>query len=571
MERIGQFCPTEIEMNWLDIFYAFLSLLGGIGVFLYGMKLMGDSLEMVAGNEIKRMFAKISNKKLIGVGIGTVTTAVVQSSAAIIVMSMGFVNSGLMSLTQAITISYGANIGTCVTALIVAVGVGGFADVQLTVIFAALAGVGALMIMFTKKDKVKKIGGIITGLGMIFVGLSVMTSSMSIFSQSDKISAFLAKISNPALLLLFGILFTALIQSSSAVSGIVITMVASVPALLHFDQALYIILGSNIGTCITSLIAAIGTNTDAKRAAVINVFYKTVGVIIFGILSIWVPFGKMFSIFKAPALQVAMFHLFFNVVATVIFFPFTNLMVKASEKIMPEKKKPVDENEPHLYFLEERLLRTPPVAVAQLKNEIENMAEIAKSNFDKCMDAVMVGKVSDVIDEIAKNEKCLNFLNREITKYLVKLSQVDLSEDDKLLISTSYHTVSDIERIGDYAENISEYAEKMEADKLTFSPKAISEIQTLKATITNLYDEVMKTYKEVTLDYIDKVNEYEESVDRQKEEMGEHHIERMNKGECTPEVGAIYLSLSSNAERVADHMTNIAYAVRSYAKKKKKD
>ncbi|UKI15112.1 MAG: Na/Pi cotransporter family protein [Clostridiales bacterium] len=558
-------------MNWLDIFYAFLSLLGGIGVFLYGMKLMGDSLEMVAGNEIKRMFAKISNKKLIGVGIGTVTTAVVQSSAAIIVMSMGFVNSGLMSLTQAITISYGANIGTCVTALIVAVGVGGFADVQLTVIFAALAGVGALMIMFTKKDKVKKIGGIITGLGMIFVGLSVMTSSMSIFSQSDKISAFLAKISNPALLLLFGILFTALIQSSSAVSGIVITMVASVPALLQFDQALYIILGSNIGTCITSLIAAIGTNTDAKRAAVINVFYKTVGVIIFGILSIWVPFGKMFSVFKAPALQVAMFHLFFNVVATVIFFPFTNLMVKASEKIMPEKKKPVDENEPHLYFLEERLLRTPPVAVAQLKNEIENMAEIAKSNFDKCMDAVMVGKVSDVIDEIAKNEKCLNFLNREITKYLVKLSQVDLSEDDKLLISTSYHTVSDIERIGDYAENISEYAEKMEADKLTFSPKAISEIQTLKATITNLYDEVMKTYKEDTLDYIDKVNEYEESVDRQKEEMGEHHIERMNKGECTPEVGAIYLSLSSNAERVADHMTNIAYAVRSYAKKKKKD
>jgi sodium-dependent phosphate transport protein len=558
-------------MNWLDIFYAFLSLLGGIGVFLYGMKLMGDSLEMVAGNEIKRMFAKISNKKLIGVGIGTVTTAVVQSSAAIIVMSMGFVNSGLMSLTQAITISYGANIGTCVTALIVAVGVGGFADVQLTVIFAALAGVGALMIMFTKKDKVKKIGGIITGLGMIFVGLSVMTSSMSIFSQSDKISAFLAKISNPALLLLFGILFTALIQSSSAVSGIVITMVASVPALLQFDQALYIILGSNIGTCITSLIAAIGTNTNAKRAAVINVFYKTVGVIIFGILSIWVPFGKMFSVFKAPALQVAMFHLFFNVVATVIFFPFTNLMVKASEKIMPEKKKPVDENEPHLYFLEERLLRTPPVAVAQLKNEIENMAEIAKSNFDKCMDAVMVGKVSDVIDEIAKNEKCLNFLNREITKYLVKLSQVDLSEDDKLLISTSYHTVSDIERIGDYAENISEYAEKMEADKLKFSPKAISEIQTLKATITNLYDEVMKTYKEDTLDYIDKVNEYEESVDKQKEEMGEHHIERMNKGECTPEVGAIYLSLSSNAERVADHMTNIAYAVRSYAKKKKKD
>lgn len=556
-------------MNWLDIFYAFLSLLGGIGVFLYGMKLMGDSLEMVAGNEIKRMFAKISNKKLIGVGIGTVTTAVVQSSAAVTVMAIGFVNSGLMTLTQAASIVFGANIGTTSTALIVALGAGGFANVNLTVIFAALAGVGALIIMLTKKDKVKKIGGIITGLGMIFVGLSVMTSSMDIFSQSDKISAFLTKVSNPALLLLFGILFTALIQSSSAVSGIVVTM--SVAGLLSFEQGLYIVLGSNIGTCITSLIASVGTSTNARRTAVIHLMFNVIGVTIFGLVSISGVFTKMFMPIKSPAMRIALLHTFFNVTTTIVLLPFMNLLVKFVSKIVPERKTDDKNDEPHLYFLEERLLRTPPVAVAQLKNEIENMAEIAKSNFDKCMDAVMVGKVSDVIDEIAKNEKCLNFLNREITKYLVKLSQVDLSEDDKLLISTSYHTVSDIERIGDYAENISEYAEKMEADKLTFSPKAISEIQTLKATITNLYDEVMKTYKEVTLDYIDKVNEYEESVDRQKEEKGEHHIERMKKGECTPEVGAIYLSLSSNAERVADHMTNIAYAVRSYAKKKKKD
>ena len=520
-------------MNWLDIFYAFLSLLGGIGVFLYGMKLMGDSLEMVAGNEIKRMFAKISNKKLIGVGIGTVTTAVVQSSAAVTVMAIGFVNSGLMTLTQATSIVFGANIGTTSTALIVALGADGFANVNLTVIFAAFAGVGALMIMLTKKDKVKKIGGIITGLGMIFVGLSVMTSSMDVFSKSDKISAFLTKVSNPALL--------------------------------------YIILGSNIGTCITSLIASVGTSTNARRTAIIHLMFNVIGVTIFGLVSISGVFTKMFMPIKRPAMRIALLHTFFNVTTTVILLPFMNLLVKFVSKIVPERKTDDKNDEPHLYFLEERLLRTPPVAVAQLKNEIENMAEIAKSNFDKCMDAVMVGKVSDVIDEIAKNEKCLNFLNREITKYLVKLSQVDLSEDDKLLISTSYHTVSDIERIGDYAENISEYAEKMEADKLTFSPKAISEIQTLKATITNLYDEVMKTYKEDTLDYIDKVNEYEESVDRQKEEMGEHHIDRMNKGECTPEVGAIYLSLSSNAERVADHMTNVAYAVKSYAKKKKKD
>ena len=555
-------------MNWLDILYAFLSLLGGIGVFLYGMKLMGDSLEMVAGNEIKRMFAKISDNKIIGVGIGAVTTAVVQSSAAVTVMAIGFVNSGLMSLIQAAAIVFGANIGTTSTALIVALGVGGLADVKLTVIFAALAGVGAMTIMFSKKDKIKKIGGIITGLGMIFVGLSVMTDSMSIFSESPKIVEFLAKISNPALLLLFGIAFTALIQSSSAVSGIVVTM--SVAGLLGFDQGLYIILGSNIGTCITSLIASIGTSTNAKRTAVIHLMFNVIGVLIFGLVSISGVFSKMFMPINNPAMRIALLHTFFNVVTTIILLPFMNLLVKLVSKMVPEKHKDEKKDEPHLYYLEERLLRTPPVAVAQMKNEVINMAEIAKNNFDVCVDAVMRAKVSDVIEDVQRNENTLNFLNREMAKYLVKLSQVDLSEEDKQLIGTTYHTISDIERIGDYAENISEYAEKLENDGVAFSEGAIKEIGTLKDTINNLYNFVMKTYKEATIDYIADVNYYEESVDKLKEEMSEHHIERMNNGTCTPEVGALYLSLASNAERVADHMTNIAFAVKSYAKKNEK-
>ena len=555
-------------MNWLDILYAFLSLLGGIGVFLYGMKLMGDSLEMVAGNEIKRMFAKISDNKIIGVGIGAVTTAVVQSSAAVTVMAIGFVNSGLMSLIQAAAIVFGANIGTTSTALIVALGVGGLADVKLTVIFAALAGVGAMTIMFSKKDKIKKIGGIITGLGMIFVGLSVMTDSMSIFSESPKIVEFLAKISNPALLLLFGIAFTALIQSSSAVSGIVVTM--SVAGLLSFDQGLYIILGSNIGTCITSLIASIGTSTNAKRTAVIHLMFNVIGVLIFGLVSISGVFSKMFMPINNPAMRIALLHTFFNVVTTIILLPFMNLLVKLVSKMVPEKHKDEKTDEPHLYYLEERLLRTPPVAVAQMKNEVINMAEIAKTNFDVCVDAVMRAKVSDVIEDVQRNENTLNFLNREMAKYLVKLSQVDLSEEDKQLIGTTYHTISDIERIGDYAENISEYAEKLENDGVAFSEGAIKEIGTLKDTINNLYDFVMKTYKEATIDYIADVNYYEESVDKLKEDMSEHHIERMNNGTCTPEVGALYLSLASNAERVADHMTNIAFAVKSYAKKNEK-
>lgn len=553
-------------MDALKIVTALLELLGGIGVFLYGMKLMGDSLENVAGNKIKLMFAKISNKKLIGVGIGTVTTAVVQSSAAVTVMAIGFVNSNLMTLTQAAAIVFGANIGTTSTALIVALGVGGFGSFPITAIFAALAGVGAFMIMFSKKDKIKKIGGIIAGLGMIFVGLMLMTGSMGIFSNSQEIQGFLAKVTNPALLILIGIAFTALIQSSSAVSGIVVTM--SVAGLLSFNQGLYIILGSNIGTCITSLLASIGTSSNARRVAVIHLMFNVIGVALFGIVSIWAPFDKMFGVFKSPAMQIAMLHTFFNVITTVILFPFMNLMVKAVTKIVPDKKRKgdVDESQPHLYFLEERFLRTPPIAVAQLKNEVINMADISKKNFDDSLSAVMKGSAADVEESIQKNENILNFLNRELSKYLVKLSQLDLSQEDKELLGTTYHTISDIERIGDYAENICEYAEKMQKENLVFSDEAKAEIQTLSDTIDNLYINVMKTYKGATLEFISEVNYYEDYVDKLKEDMGDRHIERLNKGTCSPEVGAIYLSLSSNAERIADHMTNIAYAVKSYAK-----
>lgn len=554
-------------MNGLDIFYAFLELLGGIGVFLYGMKLMGDSLESVAGGNIKKMFQKISNKKFIGVGIGAATTAVVQSSAAVTVMAIGFVNSGLMTLTQATTIIYGANIGTTVTALIVALGVGGIADVKLTIVFAALAGIGAFISMFTKRDKVKRIANIIIGLGMIFVGLSVMTGSMSIFSESTSIVNILSKITNPALLLLIGIVFTALIQSSSAVSGIVITMAAAATPLIGFEQALYIILGSNIGTCVTSLIASIGTGTNAKRTAVVHLLFNVIGVTLFGLVSISGVFTKMFGGITNAAMQIALLHLFFNCITTLLLFPFTDILVKAVTKIVPEKKSKVSDDSPHLYFLEERLLRTPPLAVAQLKKEVINMSDIAKKNFNDSLDAVTMGKVSGVKDSIQKNENILNFLNREVSKYLVKLSQMDLSEDDSKMLATTYHTISDIERIGDYAENISEYAEKMENDSLVFSDDAKEEIKALEDTIDKLYVNIMKTYTEETMEYMGQVNYYEDCVDKLKEEMGDSHIERLNKGECSPEVGAIYLSLASNAERIADHMTNIAYAVKSYAKK----
>lgn len=558
-------------MSGLDIFYAFLELLGGIGVFLFGMKLMGDSLETAAGGNIKKMFRKISDKKMIGLGIGTATTAVVQSSAAVIVMATGFVNSGLMTLNQAVPIIYGANIGTTVTALIVALGVGGVANVNLTIIFASLAGAGALSAMFIKKDRGKKIANVVTGLGMIFVGLFVMTSSMDVFSDSGEIRDLILKVSNPFLLILFGVLFTALIQSSSAFSGIVITMAAS--HLIGFEHALYLMLGSNVGTCVTPLIAAIGTSANAKRTAVANVIIKITGVVLFGLASIIRAgdvsiFTAMFAGITNPAMQVALLHLFFNCVTTIVFFPFTGLLVRLVTKIVRDRSTGSGD-EPRLFFLEDMLLRTPSLAVVQLKNEIANMAGIAKKNFDCSMDAVLRGKVSDVLEDLRKNENELNFLNREITKYLVKLTAQDLTEKDGKMVATTYHSVGDLERIGDYAENISEYAERMENEELVFSDEAKAEIRTLWETIDSLYENVMKTYESETLDFIDDVNHYEDIVDRLKEEMGANHIERLAKGTCSPEVGVVYLSLSSDAERVADHMTNVAYAVRSYSKKPK--
>lgn len=555
-------------MDVPEIIYAFLGLLGGIGVFLFGIKLMGDSLESVAGPNIKKMFRKISDKKWIGVGIGAATTAVVQSSAAVIVMAIGFVNSGLMTLSQAIAIIFGANIGTTSTALIVALGVGGIADVKLTVVFASLAGIGALSSMFIKRDRGKKIANIIAGLGMIFVGLSVMTGSMSVFSESADIVRFIAKFTNPALLLLLGILFTALIQSSSAFSGIVITMAAATTPLVGFEQALYLMLGSNIGTCATPLIASIGAGTDAKRASAANILIKVVGVTVFGLVGISGVFTKIFGGIKNRAMQIALLHLFFNCVNTAFLLPFTGLFVKIVAKIIPDKKT-ADGEKPRLYFLEERLLRTPSLAVAQLKKEIVNMAEIAKKNFDGSLDAVLRGKSSDMAESFRKNEDILDYLNREITKYLVELSRSDLSERDCKMTSSAYHTVGDIERVGDYAENITEYAEKMEKENLQFSENAKAEIRTLKETVNGLYENVMKTYAGETMKFIGEVNRLEDDVDRLKEEMDERHIERLKKGSCSPEAGAVYLGLASDAERVADHFTNVARSVKSFAKSRK--
>ncbi len=563
------------------IINAILSLAAGIGVFLVAIKIMSTNLKSVSGNKLKTLFAKTSKSKLIGVGIGTVSTAVIQSSGATSVMVIGFVNAGLMSLAQAATIIFGANIGTTITGQIVALGLFGSNSISTTVIFSAFAGVGAFMMYFAKKDIVRKVGGIIAGFGMLFIGLEAMSASMSQFATLPAITNFLASIKFPGyqvVLVIVGAIITALIQSSSVMTSVAITMVFT--GLISLDQGIYLTLGSNIGSCVVAVLASIGSSQNAKRTALIHLLFNITGATIFtiagsilevstgGLSSFGMLFEKMFP--HAPQTQLAMFHTIFNVVTVILVLPFTNQLVKLVSKIIPEKAIPdeVSENAPkyHLNYLSEYFLSAPPIAVGQIRNEVVSMAELAMANFDNSLDTVCTLDFSK-LEEFRKNEEHLNFLNREIVRFLVKLSKKELSETDNVYVSTVFHSVSDLERIGDYAENIMEYAEKLKSIGKGFSEEAVGEIRELQERIDQLYQKVMKVYVNSDMRTLKEAYELEDSIDDMTNTMSENHILRLDQGVCSPDIGAPYLSLTANAERVADHFINVANAVKSYAKR----
>lgn len=555
-------------MTGLDIFYAILAALSGLGVFIFGMKILGDNLEAVAGNRIKHMFGFIDKSRFVGVGIGAGVTAVIQSSSAVTVMLIGFVNAGLMTLPQATSVVFGANIGTTITAQIVALGFGGIKNVQITVIFAACAGIGAFMLLFAKKDILKKIGSIVCGLGMIFVGLQVMGDSMESFKEAPIIVNALQSVTNPILLVLLGAVITGIIQSSSAMTGLVITMSAA--GIITFPQAMYVIVGSNIGTCVTSLICSIGTTTNAKRVAIIHLIFNLLGSILFMLTDLFAHYADLLmSWFDTAQMQIAMLHTMFNVATTIILLPFITPLVKLVTLIVPDKKgAKEDDNTPRLYFLNEQILTTPPLAVQSIKREILNMYTLAKQNLDLALDAITTVDVSKK-DEQKSTEAKLNYLHKEITKYLVKVNQLDISELDAKLLGTAHHTVNDLERIGDYSENIFEYAERLKEDNLSFSEDSLEEVQQLREALENIFSLTYKIYDEETPELIPTLYTYEQITDDMKVLMGEKHVERLNEGRCNPETGALYLSLANDCERIADHLTNIANATKSFAKPKK--
>ena len=536
---------------------------------------MSSNLESVSSNKLKKLFAKTSKSKLMGVGIGTVATAAIQSSGATSVMAIGFVNAGIMTLMQAATVIYGANIGTTITGQITALGM--FENTISTgVIFATFAGIGAFIMAFAKKDVVKKIGGILAGFGMLFVGLDMMSASMKAFAELESVKNFLALIENPILLVLIGAVFTAIIQSSSVMTSVAITMVFT--GLISLDQGIYLTMGSNIGSCAVAIIAGITSGANAKRTALIHLLFNVTGVIIFMLVAMMmreisksvnpsrvITFGYLFEKMfpNAPQTQLAMFHTFFNVITVALVLPLTNLMVKLVTKIIPDKKATSQDSEERLYYIDEHLISTPPIAVLQTKNEIVNMAEIALHNYQIACDIVCTLDYSSV-DQFRKNENELNFLNKEISRFVVKLSKCEMNDADHNYLATTFHTVSDIERIGDYAENIVEYADKLRDIDQKFSDKAVGEIRNLQEHIEDLFQKTMKAYVNADLDSLNDANAIEEKVDDITDEMCENHITRLRNGECTPDVGAQYLSLASDSERIADHFINIAKCIKQW-------
>lgn len=556
-------------MNTIDVVTSVLSLVAGVGIFLIACTTMSANLESLGSKRLKSLFSKASKSKLLGVGVGAATTAVIQSSSATSVMVIGFVNAGIMTLTQAATVIFGANIGTTITGQLVALGLFGENTISTSVIFSAFAGIGAFILAFAKNDKVRKVGGITAGFGMLFVGLSMMSGAMSYFSELESVKNFLARFTNPLLLVLIGAVLTAVVQSSSVMTSMAITMVVS--GLINLNQGIYVTMGANIGTCVTAMIAGLTSTKNAKRTAVIHLVFNISGVVVFMLVGLFLRLGgidygfifhKMFP--HAPQIQLAMFHTVFNVLTVIIVLPLTKLLVKLVTKIIPDKKNERENaNEPRFLFIEEHMLRTPPIAVQQIKNEILGMADTAFENFNTAFSIACTLDYKE-IEAFRANERQLNFLNAGLAPMIAKLLKEDLDEKDRIYLTSAIRTVVDLERVGDYAENIVEYADKLKEADARFSEKAIGEIDELKELIRKLYAEAVKAYRDNDLSALGEAFAIEEEVDDVTERMAQNHISRLGGGECTAEVGTQYLSLSSNAERIADHLINVAKTIKSY-------
>lgn len=552
----------KIMLNISDIITHILQLIAGIGIFLVACETMSENLEAISSKKLKKIFSSVSKNKTVSVCMGALATAAIQSSSALTVMVIGFVNAGILELSQAATIIFGSEIGTTITGQIVALGFNGGSEIDISVIFAALTGIGVFITMITKKDQIKKIGGILIGFGMLFVGLSMMSNAMDSFAQLDSLKVFLASLKNIWLIILMGAVLTAIIQSSSAMTSIAIAMVCT--GLISLQQGIYITLGANVGTCVTGMIAGLKSGANAKRTSLIQMIFNVSGVVIIAIIdsiviissnntfNLGILFEKLFP--TAPQQQLAMFHTIFNIGSVVVALPFTELLVKITKKIIKEDNSSDVAN--RFYYVDENMLKTPAIAVQQVKKEIINMASIAIKNFNISINAIRNGDFSQ-IDEFRNNEDMLNYINQNLVIFINKLTKSRISNNDYIYLTSTYRAIADLERIGDYSENIVEYAQAMKNNDESFTDQALQEVDELTKLINQLYEVSLDVYSNNDYKKFAVAEELEEQIDVLSEQMNANHIKRMTQGICSANVGASYLKLSNDAERIGDHLINI--------------
>lgn len=534
-----------------------LSMAGGLGLFLFGIRTMGDGLENAAGAKLKRMLEVLTGNRFLAVLVGFVVTAIIQSSTATTVMVVGFVNAGMMSLAQAVGVIMGANIGTTVTSLLIALN---FSSVA-----AAAVLVGVILMLASKKTVVKNLGAIFTGFGLLFLGIDMMSDSMAPLRESAGFMNFIVTVSESPLRPLFGIILgivmTAVLQSSSASVGVLQTL--AMQGLVPLKFSVFVLFGQNIGTCLTALFSTVGAKKNSKRAAVIHLLFNLIGTGIFILIALLTPYVEWIEkLSPDPMAQIAISHIVFNIVSTVIMFPFAKVLVKLSCLLVPGKDD--SESEMHCKFIDDRLLNTPPFAVMQVSKEVARMAKLARDNFETSAHA-LINRSDKDLDKVMENEEVINYLNHHITSYLVKLNALDITDSDSDYIARVFHAINDIERVGDHAINLAEAAQHNIGEGLKFSDPAREELNQLCGSVVTLLERSMAAFDNQSLsdNEAKELSDLEEHIDDLTLECQDSHIFRLNRKECNTEAGMLYLNTITDFERVGDHAINIAFLARS--------
>ena len=537
-----------------------LTLLGGLGLFLYGMSLMGDGLEKTAGDRLQRIIEAMTGNIFKGVLVGTVVTAIIQSSSATTVMVVGFVNAGVMKLTQVVGVIMGANIGTTVTAQILRLGDLDDSAWYLTFLkpstLAPLAvAIGVALIMFSNKKKHNNIGQIIAGFGILFIGMATMEGAVNSIKDLPQIKHAFTAFRNPVLGVLVGAVVTAIIQSSSASVGILQALAAT--GLVTFSSAVPIIMGQNIGTCVTALLSGIGANRNAKRAAVIHLSFNIIGTIVFliGIYAYQGLIGIPFWDHLVNRGAIADFHTIFNIANTLILLPFSGALIKIANFIVRGKEEKLVQNN-----LDERFLSTSSVAVGQSLKEVTKMGKIAQKNVLLAIDDIL-NKRADSAELIKENEDIIDEMESDITRYLIKISDNPLNKEENKLVSGLFHIITDIERIGDHATNLGEIASYIDKEEIEFSDLAKDELKAITDLTKEIIDLAITTFEKRDHVLAKKIQPCEEVIDLFKETLRGKHIDRLAKQKCDLKAGVIFLDIITNLERIADHCSNIGIAV----------